>query len=257
MSSSTSKIQSTTTHDGAVLHVTLNAPPGNILDIAMIEGLRTLLRDNAKAPIKAMVLEGAGANFSYGASIEEHRGDAVADMLQRFHALFRELLEFSRPTIAVVRGTCLGGGLELAAFCTRIFAAPDTTLGFPEMKLAVFPPLGSLLLPDRVGRSMAEELCLTGRILGAQEALAARLIDTVADNPAAAAEQWITKHLLPKSATALRFAVQAVRQSSRGAFLEGLDQLEQLYLSELMQTHDAQEGIAAFLEKRAPQWKNR
>ena len=256
MSASTPKIQSTTSHDGAVLHVTLNAPPGNILDIEMIEGLRALLHDNATAPIKALVLEGAGANFSYGASIEEHRGDVVADMLQRFHALFRELLKFSRPTIAVVRGTCLGGGLELAAFCTRIFAAPDARLGFPEMKLAVFPPLGSLLLPDRVGRALAEELCLTGRILEANEALAANLIDTVADNPAAAAEQWIATHLLPKSATALRFGVQAVRQTSRQAFLDGLDQLEQLYLSELMQSHDAQEGIAAFLEKRPPQWKN-
>jgi cyclohexa-1,5-dienecarbonyl-CoA hydratase len=256
MSATSSKIQAQLNHEQQVLHVMLNAPPGNVLDIEMIEALRALLRANATTPIKALVFEGAGGNFSYGASIEEHRSEVVADMLQRFHALFRELLEFSRPTVAVVRGACLGGGLELAAFCTRVFVAPDAKLGLPEMKLAVFPPLGSLLLPDRVGRAFAEELCLTGRILDAETALAANLVDTLADNPAAAAEQWITTHLLPKSAAALRFGVQAVRQVSRAAFIEGLDQLEQLYVAELMQTHDAQEGIAAFLEKRSPQWKN-
>jgi cyclohexa-1,5-dienecarbonyl-CoA hydratase len=257
MNPTTEKIKSTLTHSGAVLRVQLDAPPGNVLDRVMIEELRALLRQIATQPIKALVLEGAGENFSYGASIEEHRADQVADMLQRFHALFRELLEFSRPTIAVVRGACLGGGLELASFCTRVIAAPDSRLGLPEMKLAVFPPLGCLLLPDRVGRAMAEELCLTGRILDAHQAEVAHLVDQVADNPAAAAERWIAEHLLPKSATALRFAVQAARQTSRAAFLEGLDALERLYVAELMQTHDAREGIEAFLEKRPPQWKNR
>ena len=222
----------------------------------MIEAIRSVLREGALEPIKALVIEGAGENFSYGASIEEHRADQVADMLQRFHALFRELLEFSRPSIAVVRGACLGGGLELASFCTRVIAAPGSRLGLPEIKLAVFPPLGSLLLPGRVGRSLAEELCLTGRILDAQQAEAAHLVDQVADNPAVEADRWIEEHLLGKSAAALRFAVQAVRQTSRAAFLEGLDALEHMYITELMKTHDAQEGIEAFLEKRSPQWKN-
>jgi len=257
MTKATQKLQVTQSHESAVLHVRLNAPPGNILDITMIEELRAVLREGAEEPIKALVFEGAGAHFSYGASIEEHRADQVAQMLKRFHALFRELLAFSRPTVAVVRGACLGGGLELASFCTRVFAAPESRLGLPEMKLAVFPPLGSLLLPGRVGRSFAEELCLTGRVLDAQQAQRAHLVDQVADDPAAAAVAWIEEHLLPKSATALRFAVQAVRQTSRAAFLEGLDALERVYVSELMQTHDAQEGIEAFLEKRSPHWKNR
>jgi cyclohexa-1,5-dienecarbonyl-CoA hydratase len=257
MGQSHQKIVSRTVHDGAVLHVVLNAPPGNILDIQMVEELRALLREHGTAPLKALVFEGAGEHFSYGASIEEHRAERVAEMLRSFHSLFRELLAFSRPTIAVVRGACLGGGLELASFCTRIFAAPDTRLGLPEVKLAAFPPLGSLLLPQRVGRAVAEELCLTGRVLGADEAVAEHLVDVVADNPAAAAEQWMTAHLLPKSAVALRFAVQAARESTRAAFLDGLDALERLYVEDLMRTHDAHEGIDAFLEKRTPQWRNR
>jgi len=256
MTQTPQKIQIRRAHAGAVVHVTLDAPPGNILDLTMIEDLRALLRQCSTEPIKALVFEGAGVNFSYGASIEEHRADQVAVMLKSFHALFRELLEFSRPTIAVVRGACLGGGLELAAFCTRVIAAPDSRLGLPEIKLAVFPPLGSLLLPDRVGRSLAEEMCLTGRVLDAGQAEAAHLVDQIADNPAAEAERWIEQHLLTKSATALRFAVQAVRQTSRAAFLEGLDALERVYVAELMKTHDAQEGIEAFLEKRSPQWKD-
>lgn len=257
MSQEHHKVRIRSTHDGGILWLELHAPPGNVLDTEMIEQIRAVLRQHAASPLKALVFEGAGKHFSYGASIEEHRADRVAGMLQSFHALFRELLEFSRPTIAVVRGACLGGGLELAAFCTRVFAAPEARLGLPEVELAAFPPLGSLLLPQRVGRALAEELCLTGRVLRADEAAAARLVDTVADNPAAAAEEWMTAHLVPKSAVALRFAVQAVRQSSRAAFLDGLDTLERLYVADLMQTHDAREGIDAFLEKRPPQWRNR
>jgi len=256
MSQTQQKIQAQLRHDGAVLHVTLDAPPGNVLDIAMIDSLRAVLHEHATLPLKALLFEGAGEHFSYGASIEEHRADQVADMLQRFHALFRDLLAFSRPTVAVVRGACLGGGLELASFCTHVVAAPDARLGLPEVKLAVFPPLGSLLLPARIGRALAEELCLTGRIVEAAEAAAMHLVDAVADNPAAAAEQWIGTHLLPKSAVALRYAVQAVRQTWRAPFLDGLDALERLYIAELIQTHDAQEGIEAFLEKRPPRWNN-
>lgn len=257
MGNAQQKVRSHKSHGGSVLHAVLDVPPGNILDIGMIEDLRALLRAHADAPLKALVFEGAGDNFSYGASIEEHRPDKAAAMLGSFHSLFRELLEFSRPTVAVVRGACLGGGLELASFCSRVFTAPGARLGLPEVNLAAFPPLGSLLLPQRVGRSVVEDLCLTGRVLPAEEAAAVRLVDVVADNPAAAAEHWIAEHLLPKSAVALRYAVQAAWQSHRTTFLEGLDALERLYLADLMQTHDAREGVDAFLDKRTPQWRNR
>ncbi|MFQ5600149.1 MAG: enoyl-CoA hydratase/isomerase family protein [Candidatus Krumholzibacteriia bacterium] len=252
------KVRAATEHDGQVLWITLDAPPGNILDLEMIDGLRALLANEGRGPdVKALVFEGASDEFSYGASVREHRPGEVEKTLPRFHDLFRDLLEVARPTVAVVNGRCLGGGLELAAFCNWVFASPDATFGLPEVRLALFPPLGSLILPPRVGRSMAEALCITGRTLDAEEALDANLIDGVAEDPADAARAWIESSLLPHSAIALHYATRAAQESMREPFLHGLGALEKLYLGELMRTEDAREGIAAFLDKRPPRWKNR
>ncbi len=84
-------------------------------------------------------------------------------MLHRFHALLLALVDCAVPVLAAVRGQCLGGGLELVSLCHRIFAAPDARLGQPEIVLGVFAPVASLVLPERVGRRHAEDLCLSGR----------------------------------------------------------------------------------------------
>jgi cyclohexa-1,5-dienecarbonyl-CoA hydratase len=244
-------------HDGTVMRLVLDAPPGNVLDIEMIDAIRSAALQAAGAPdVKAIVFEGAGDNFSYGASIPEHRGGEIERALPRFHDLFRDLLELGRPTLAVVRGRCLGGGLELALACNWIFADPSAQLGLPEIRLGVFPPLGALLLPGRVGRPMAETMCLTGCTLTAEEAVECGLVDFVAEDAAAAADAWIAANLLPHSAVALHYTARAVRTRMRDELHRGLEELERLYLRDLMRSDDAREGIAAFLEKRAPIWKN-
>jgi cyclohexa-1,5-dienecarbonyl-CoA hydratase len=252
------KVRIESERDGAVLRVILDAPPGNIVDLEMIEGLRAAVgRAAHESGVKALVFEGAGGHFSYGASVPEHRPIEIERVLPRFHDLFRDLYDLARPTIAVVRGKCLGGGLELATFCNWIFAAPDAHLGQPEIRLGVFAPVASLLLAERVGRPQAEMLCLSGRTLAAEDALEAGLVDYLAEEPREAADAWIEANLLPHSAAALHHAVRAVRLPLRDGFLRDLDELERMYLRELMRTEDAREGIAAFLEKRPPQWKNR
>jgi cyclohexa-1,5-dienecarbonyl-CoA hydratase len=245
-------------HGGVVLRVVLDTPPGNILDIATLSELGRRLSAEGSAPaLKAIVFEGAGAHFSYGVSIEEHRPEKVEEMLQTFHGLFRTLLGLDRVLIAVVRGQCLGGGLELASFCHRVFAHPRARLGQPEINLGVFPPVASVILPLRCGQSAADEICLTGRTLSAREALGLRLVDEVAADPRRAAFRFIAKHLLPKSAASLARAVRAVRLRMSGAILNDLAVTEHLYLDDLMRTHDAREGIEAFLAKRTPKWKDR
>jgi cyclohexa-1,5-dienecarbonyl-CoA hydratase len=244
-------------NDEQVLRIALDAPPGNVLDLEMIGSLRRVLAGPARQPqVKAIVFSGTGAHFSYGASIEEHLPEKVGALLPAFHGLFRDLLDVARPTLAVVRGRCLGGGLELASFCNWMFAAPDAQLGVPEVTLGVFPPLAALILPQRVGRPLAEDLCLTGRIVGAEEARAIGLVDQVSEDPEAAARQWIARHLLPKSAVALHFTTRAVREPLHARLLADLDALERLYLQDLMQRADPREGIRAWIEKRQPQWKN-
>ena len=242
---------------GAVWSLTLDTPKANILDTPKVRALTDAFRAARNAPhVKAVLIAGEGPHFSFGASIEEHLPDRVAGMLSGFHGLFRTMLEASVPTLAVVRGQCLGGALELASFCTRVVASPDAKLGQPEIKLGVIAPVASVCLRERVGRARAEELCLTGRSVDATEALATGLVDEVADDPRAAALAWVREHLLPLSASSLRLAQKAARADLAERFPREIERLENLYMSELMGTHDALEGLQAFLEKRRPQWRN-
>jgi cyclohexa-1,5-dienecarbonyl-CoA hydratase len=176
-------------------------------------------------------------------------------MLPAFHALARELLELSIPVACAVRGACLGGGLELALLADRIFVAPDAKLGQPEILLGVFAPLGSALLPRRIGASAAADLLLTGRTIPAEEATRLGLAQVLAQDPGAEALAW-AREVCGKSAAALRRATRAARLAWMPGFLADLAAVEELYLQDLMKTKDAAEGIRAFLEKREPTWED-
>ncbi|RMD96066.1 MAG: cyclohexa-1,5-dienecarbonyl-CoA hydratase [Calditrichaeota bacterium] len=246
------------THERQVLTVTLNAPKGNVLDRQMMQEIRQVVDGEAREPqVKLLVFRGSGEHFSFGASVPEHQKAYVKDMLATFHDLFRALIDLSKPLAAVVRGQCLGGGMELAAFCNWIFASENAKFGQPEIQLAVFPPVASLVLPHRVGQSAADDLNLTGRSISAQEAKELGLVYSVSAEPEQALETFVQAHILPKSAVALQFAFSASRYLMHEQFLKRIAAVERLYVEKLMETHDANEGIAAFLEKRRPVWENR
>ncbi len=229
-------------------------PPANVLDTETLRAMRGAVAEGASRPRCASILFAArGAHFSYGASIEEHRTPAVRALLAEFHGLLRDLEASRRVCLAAVRGRCLGGGLELAAFCHRVVVAPDATLGQPEIRLGVLAPAGSVILPRRIGAARAEDLLLSGRTVGADEALALGLADEVAADPETVARAWHRTHLAPHSASSLRHAVAAARVG----LLDGLAAVEAIYLEELMATEDAPAGIDAFLAKRAPAWRHR
>lgn len=244
------KIMVELSHDQQIFKIILNAPKGNVLDVQMMADITSALATYAAQPeIKAVVFEGPAAIFSFGASVPEHTAETVAEMLKNFHRLFRELIALSKPCIAVVRGQCLGGGLELAAFCHWIFAADDAQFGQPEIKLAVFPPVASLILPHRIGQSVADDLVLTGRSISAQQALAIGLVHMIDEDPDEQAIAFIEKKLLHHSATALHFAAKSSRYAMHQAFLQHIAAVEKMYVDELMRTEDANEGIAAFFGK--------
>lgn len=243
--------------DDAIWLVRLQRPKANIIDAAMTASLQRVFVQARQTPaLKAVVLTSAGPHFSFGASVQEHLPSHVATMLRSFHALFRAIAEAEVPVLAAVRGQCLGGGLELVSFCHRVFAAPDVNLAQPEIALGVFAPVASLLLPQRLGRAAAEDLCLSGRGLGADECLRLGLVDVIAADPEAAAVAYATEHLARHSASSLRHAVRALRRDFLTRFFADLSRLEQAYLDELMATRDAVEGITAFVQKRPPQWSN-
>lgn len=243
--------------DGAIWRVLLATPKANIVDMEKVEILTAIFeRAGQAAGLKAIVIEGEGPHFSFGASVQEHLPDQVQSMLRGFHGLFGRMLDASVFTLAAVRGQCLGGGLELVFFCNRVVASPDAKLGQPEIMLGVFAPVASVALADRVGRGAAEDLCISGRSVSAEEALRIGLADEVADDPSEAALAYARKHLLSKSASSLRMAQRAVRRDFGERFRREIAEVERMYLEELMATADANEGLNAFLAKREPQWKN-
>ena len=121
------------------LKIRLNAPKGNVLDSIMLESLAAALQKAGQNPdIKCIVFQGTGDHFSFGASVEEHLPGQCAGMLRALHGLILRMVESPLPILVAVRGQCLGGGLEVAAAGSFIFAAADSSLGQPEIKLAVF-----------------------------------------------------------------------------------------------------------------------
>lgn len=243
--------------DGAVWRATLATPKANVLDMDKIEALTGVFERAAQEPdLKAVIIDAEGRHFSFGASVPEHLPGRFETMIPAFHGMFHAMLDSSVATAAVVRGQCLGGGLELAAFCHRVFADSSAKLGQPEIVLGVLAPVASVILPERIGRPNAEELLLSGRVVDADEALALGLIDELAEDPSAAARRWIRGALLGRSASSLRLAVRAARVGWAERFRSGLHEAERLYLQDLMRTADAVEGLQAFGEGRDPVWRN-
>jgi cyclohexa-1,5-dienecarbonyl-CoA hydratase len=243
--------------DGRLLRLRLSRPKANLIDAEMISALRRAFDDHLRQPdLAAILIDADGPHFSFGASVEEHLPDRCAAMLRDLHALLLQMLDSPLPILVAVQGQCLGGGFELALACHVIFAAPTAVFGQPEMKIGVFAPAASCLLPELIGPARAIDLLLSGRSIAAQECAATGLV-RLADNPAAAAQAYFLEHLKPKSASSLRYAVIAARCDLAARVREKIGRLERLYLDDLMRSHDAVEGLNAFLQKRTAQWQHR
>jgi len=247
-----------TEHEGRLLRLRLARPKANVIDAAMIAGLDEAIAAGAENPdLIAAIIDHEGPHFSFGASVEEHLPASCAAMLSALHALLSRMLFWPRPILIAARGQCLGGGLELALAGMLIFAARDAAFGQPEMKLGVFAPAASVLLPARIGQARAEDLLHSGRSIDAGTALSWGLVNAVGEDPEALALEYFQNHLSGKSAASLGFGVQAVRSDFAAAMNKRLLTVERLYLDKLMKTHDAVEGLNAFLAKRPPKWEHR
>jgi cyclohexa-1,5-dienecarbonyl-CoA hydratase len=247
--------------NGRLSRLRLNRPKANVIDAEMIAALDAAFAGVVENPdILAVLLDHAGAHFSFGASVEEHLPERCAAMLESLHALIKRMLACPVPILVAVRGQCLGclgGGLEVAMAGSLIFVAPDAMLGQPEIKLAVFAPAASCLLPRLIARGHAEDLLYSGRSINGARAAEIGLALTAAPDPEAAALAYFDDHLAGLSASSLRLAVEAARGRFRDQVAADLDRLEALYLERLMSTRDAVEGLEAFLETRPAKWEQR
>jgi cyclohexa-1,5-dienecarbonyl-CoA hydratase len=254
------KLKLNYSHNGTVANVILDDGKGNMLDnIMMLEMLDLFAQFKRNNHIKLITFQGEGKHFSFGASVPEHTKEFAEMMIKTFHKIFFEIIEMSIPTLAKISGQCLGGGMELALACNFMFADKTAVLAQPEIILGVFPPPASIMLPLKIGNAKAEEIILTGRNIKADEGERIGLLNQVFEDKEAlnaGTKEWITKHIVPKSASSLKFGVKSVRTTFNYIMQNKLPMLEYMYINQLMETNDANEGINSFLEKRKPVWEN-
>jgi cyclohexa-1,5-dienecarbonyl-CoA hydratase len=240
-------------------YLTLDRPPLNVLTIAMMRELSAALEAVASQPrLRAIVLRGAGRAFSAGVDVGEHQPATVRELLAAFDDLIVRLWYSHVPVAVAVQGLALGGGFELALAADLLLVAKDARLGVPEIKLGVFPPAAAVLLPRLIGVHRAMELILTGEPITGAEAARIGLANRAV--PAAQLDGAVEELLKPlhgASAVALRLARKAVVSSQGLELSTALQALKQVQLEELIPSHDAQEGLSAFLDKRAPVWEHR
>lgn len=255
-------IEASLVEGGKVLRIVLAQPKANVLTSEMLGELHeALLAHRDDQHLRMVLLRGAGANFSFGASVPEHQRDQVRKMLGRFHDVVRDIATFPVPVAAAVEGRCLGGAFELVLAAHFVFAKIDAIFACPEIKLGVFPPVLAALGPKRMPAAVAERLLITGEEIDASMAAHFGFVTGIVPKEGDAERatlDWYEKHLAPLSAFSLRQATAAAREGAGVA--QALDAtlrgIEQRYLERLVPSHDGNEGIEAFLAKRAPAWRD-
>ncbi len=249
----------TLTRDGRAARIVLDRPPLNVLTLGMIHDLTASCDRLTDVPeVVAVTLAAAGSRaFCAGVDVAAHAPDRAEPMLAAFEAMAERLLGLDPILIASVSGPALGGGWELALLCDFVVASERATFSVPEVTLAALPPVAAAILPLFVGPLRALEFVATGRQISAVEAQALGLVSrVVAPQDLETATRELVATILSHSGPAVCAAKAAVVGPRREAIRRSLRAATELYRSRLLPTADAAEGIAAFLEKRAPSWKH-
>lgn len=238
----------------------LDAPPLNILDLGLLRRLGSELEPlHQDERLQLLLVRSASPKaFSAGVSIADHAPETVDEMLRRFHHALELVRRLPCPTLAVVEGHCLGGGMELAGACDWVLAAENAVFGQPEIGLGCFPPYAAALYPRRLGTGRTLDLLLTGRRIDAATAEHYGFVTwRAASDELEGRLRDVVGSVLTHSAIVLRLAKRAVLHGVELPLEGALAECERIYLEELAATADMREGLAAFAEKRQPAWKHR
>jgi len=244
----------------SVTSIRIDHPPLNVLDLGHLRELREALDSvSTDEATNLIVIRGAGDRaFSAGMDVKDHTRAQVPEMLDLVHGVIRKLLSLRQPTVAVVDGFCFGGGLELASSCDLVLASEESVFATPEITVGCYPPIALARFSSQIGYHRATEMILTGRRYSVDEAVSMGLVNRAA--PRAQLDQALAElqtELLEKSQAVLRITLKGLREVALKDFAAALERSEEIYLKQLLQTEDVEEGVAAFVKKRKPVWKHR
>ena len=236
----------------------LERPPGNLLNIAMMEEINeALLGLREETSLEVVVLRGAKGTFSDGWDLKEHMQRRVQRLLQVYARIFETLRMMNVVTIAAVEGHAWGAGFELAIGCNLIVASESASFALPQVGQGLIPPVASAILPRIAPRRHAMEWILTGRELTPRLLEDSGVINRVFATKAfeAPLEAFVSE-ITSKSGPVLQLAKRAQMEAYYATFPQALASIQALYLRELMDLQDAREGPKASREGRTPSWKN-
>ena len=243
-----------------VASVVIDRPPLNVLNLVLLRELQQILDGlNRDKGVKLVEIRGNGERaFSAGVDVKDHTRSQVPEMLDLVHGIIRKLMGLRQPTIAVVDGLCLGGGCELASSCDLVLASDQSIFATPEIAVGCFPPVALARFSSQIGYHRAAEMILTGRRLSAQEAESFGLVNRVVPRSQLdEALETLRGSLLDKSHAVLRIALKGLREIGLEQLSAALARSEEIYLKELLETEDVEEGVQAFMAKRKPRWLHR
>ena len=241
-----------------IAQLVLDHPPLNILTRDVLCRLHgELQRLTELADLRVVVLTASGKHFSAGADVGEHLPPHHLSLIPEFLETVAALDAFPLPVIAAVRGRCLGGGFELVQPADLIVAGEGASFGQPEIKFGVFPPAACVLLPERLPPAVAARLIYSGESITSTEAERGGLVARVVpDDAVETVALDLARQIACHSAAALRVAKRTLRGAGAPGRHAALRHAGHVYLHELMDTHDAVEGLRAFSQKRQPVWRH-
>jgi enoyl-CoA hydratase len=241
----------------------LDHAPANALSQPTFSGLTAALDYvESESSIKVIVLQGNGKFFAAGADIKEftavekaEQGTAISKVGQQ---VFSRMEAFSKPIIAAIHGAALGGGLELAMACHIRFATPEAKLGLPELNLGLIPGFaGTQRLPKLIGKAKALELLFTSQPISGEEAERLGLVNGLFPEELLFQKSLeFAKVVAGKSAVSLKYLLEAVTTGEEQGTEAGTEKEAELF-GRIFESHDAKEGVQAFLEKRKAEFKDK
>jgi cyclohexa-1,5-dienecarbonyl-CoA hydratase len=245
--------------EGEIARLTLDRPEHNLLNervlMELVAGINSVSETSA---VKLIVLDSAAKAFCGGIELGEYTARRVFQLLDAFHNAFSAMVETAKPILVVINGPAFGGGAELAALGDLVIATPNARFAQPEIKLGAFPPLAAAVLPYILGPKMALELVLTAETMSAERARELGLVNwLVPEKDLQKKVEEVCAKVTAQSGPVLTMAKKAILGSLGLPLREGVRNSMKVFLNELADLEDSQEGLRATVEKRAPKWKNR